>query len=376
MMNLAIITSRYPKENDPYRHMFVHVRALYFIEQGVSLTIFVPSKSVEHYNYQGVDVVCDSSENISKALHRYDVSYLHLLNFYPKVDGGYTIYKEIVRSRLKVALFIHGTDVLKYPEYLNDFRFSPLGVAKYLYVNYWNHYCMKFFLNKITTRNKYLILTPSKWMKEHTESIFKRKFPFFYNLPNGIDTDLFDLPSNFDNRFKAVTIRPLSDPKYGVDIAIEVMKQLPKAFTLDIYGKGFLSKKYQKMIDDYGLQDRVHIIDTFIERDAINDLFSRYGIFFAFTTFDSQGVIMCEAMASRLLTVSNPIAAIPEFIHDGVNGLLGNDFIEIAEKIVAVTSDKVIYEEITQNARISMEQIHWRITGEKELKLLRELVEK
>lgn len=374
-MNIAILTSRYPKENDPYRHMFVHVRALYFKEQRVNVTVFVPSKYKETYNYQGVDVVCDSSKNICKVLHQYDLLYLHLLNFYPKVDGGYAIYKKIVKRKWNVALFIHGADVLKYPDYLYDFRFTPLGIAKFLYFNYWNHYWMKFFLNKIDKSNRYLILTPSKWMKAHTESIFKRKFHSFYNLPNGIDTDLFNLPSNFENRFKAVTIRPLSDPKYGVDTAIEVMKQLPKEFTLDIYGKGYLSKKYQKMIDDYDMQDRVQIIDTFIERNAINDLFSKYGMFFAFTNFDSQGVIMCEAMASRLLTVSNPIAAIPEFIQDGITGLLGNDFKEIAEKIVAVTNDQEIFEGITQNARVSMEQIHWRSTGEKELKLLRKLVE-
>ncbi len=375
-MNIAIITSRYPKENDPYRHMFVHVRAMYFIEQGVKLTVFVPSKDVEQYNYQGVDVVCDSSKNICKVLHQYDLLYLHLLNFYPKTDGGFVIYKEIIKSKFNVALFIHGADVLKYPDYLYDFSFTPLGITKYLYFNYWNHYWMKFFLNKIDRGNKYLILTPSKWMKEHTESIFKRKFASFYNLPNGIDTDLFDLPSNFENRFKVITIRPLSDPKYGVDTAIEVMRQLPKEFTLDIYGKGFLRKKYQKMIDDYNLQDRVQIIETFIERSSISDLFSRYGIFFAFTSFDSQGVIMCEAMASRLLTISNPIAAIPEFIQDGKTGLLGNDYVEIAEKIIAVTKDQERYEEITQNARVSMEQIYWRTTGAKELKLLRELVEK
>lgn len=373
-MKLAIITSRYPKENQPYNHMFVHVRALYFHSQGIDVTILVPAKERREYNYQGIDVVEDVSRNIISVLGKYDLVYLHLLNQYPLKNGGFSIYNAILKNKYPVAIYIHGTDVLVYPEYLDDFKWTVKSVIKYLYVNIWNHFMMKRFLKQISSSHKYLIMTPSKWMKNHTEKIFKRTFDKFYSVPNGIDTELFDVPFNFENRYKIVTIRPLSDPKYGVDMSIELMRFLPEQFTLDIYGKGELKAKYNNLIKKYKLENRVRIIEDFIERNDLPNLFSNYGIFSAFTLFDSQGVIMCEAMASRLLTISNDNSAINEFIKDDIGGLVESDYKLLAQRIINLTNDESAMSELVACGRGLMEDINWMKQGEKELLLLKEII--
>ncbi|WP_121965651.1 glycosyltransferase family 4 protein [Myroides sp. N17-2] len=373
-MKLAIITSRYPKENQPYNHMFVHVRALYFRSQGIDVTIFVPAKEKSVYNYQGIDVVEDVSSNIISVLGKYDLLYLHLLNQYPLKNGGFSIYNAILKNKYPVAIYIHGTDVLVYPEYLDDFKWTVKGIVKYLYINTWNHFMMNRFLKQISSSHKYLIMTPSKWMKNHTEKIFKRTFDKFYFVPNGIDTELFDVPFNFDNRYKIVTVRPLSDPKYGVDMSIELMRFLPKQFTLDIYGKGELKAQYNDLIKKYKLENRVRIIDDFIERNDLPSLFSNYGIFSAFTLFDSQGVIMCEAMASRLLTISNDNSAISEFIKDDIGGLVESDYILLAQRIISLTKDETAMSEVVACGRGLMEDINWMKQGEKELLLLKDII--
>lgn len=372
-MNLVIITSRYPKENQPYNHMFVHVRALYFKSKGVNVQIIVPEKEKLSYNYQGIDVLEIPTKEILALLPNYDVLYLHLLNQYPLKNGGLLIYKEIMNRKYKTAMYIHGSDVLIYHDHLYDFEWSFKGVAKYLYVNYWSHYILKRFLNKISETDKYLLLTPSKWMKNKTEEIFGRKFDKFQVLPNGIDTELFDVPFNYENRYKLVTIRPLSDPKYGVDMAIDLMRLLPEKFTLDIYGKGHLNAKFEQMIVEYGLEHRVKIIEDFIDREKIPQLFSNYGLFCAFTRFDSQGVIMCEAMSSRLLTISNDNSAITEFIMNNTGGLVENDLQMLAKKIDQVVDDLEGMKKIVETGRALMENINWKIQGEKELTLLKTL---
>lgn len=374
-MKLAIITSRYPKENEPYNHMFVHVRALYFQSKGVEVTILVPAKDKITYNYQGITVHENSSKEIVKELASYDLLYLHLLNQYPLKNGGFRIYNAIKKNKYPVAIYLHGTDVLVYPEYLSDFSWTIKGIVKYLYVNLWNHYTMNQFLDRISNSNRYLIMTPSNWMKNHTEKVFKRKFDNFYAVSNGIDTELFDVPFNYNNRFKIVTIRPLSDPKYGVDMSIELMRFLPSTYTLDIYGKGHLKSKYEDQIRRNNLEDRVTIIEEFIEREDIPMLFSNYGIFSAFTLFDSQGVIMCEAMASRLLTISNDNSAIKEFIIDGEGGIVEDDFEVLANRIVSITENIDKMESIVEKGRILMKDINYRIQGEKELIQLNKIIE-
>ncbi|MDM1517186.1 glycosyltransferase family 4 protein [Myroides odoratimimus] len=373
-MKIAIITSRYPKENQPYNHMFVHVRALYFKSQGVDVTILVPAKEKSIYNYQGIDVIEDVSSEIANVLGKYDLLYLHLLNQYPLKNGGFSIYNAILKNKYPVAIYIHGTDVLKYPEYLYDFTWSIKGIVKYLYINTWNHFWMKRFLRQISLSNRYLIMTPSLWMKNHTEKILAIKFDKFYAVPNGVDTELFDVPFNYQNRHKIITIRPLSDVKYGVDMSIELMRFLPDIFTLDIYGKGFLKYKYEQLIKKYNLENRVRIIDDFIERKDLPTLFSNYGIFSAFTLFDSQGVIMCEAMASRLLTISNNNSAISEFIEDGIGGVIDDDLEKLAQRIIEITNDSHVMENIVKEGRSGMTKINWRKQGEKELFLLKQIV--
>lgn len=372
-MKLAIITSRYPEESNPYNHMFVHVRAKYFKLQGVEVSVFVPSNETKRLNYEGISVIYSTSELIVKELDSFDVYYVHLLNFFPYLkNGGLPIYKFLEKQKKPTALGIHGSDVFKYPEYLFDFKFTAIGIARYFYKNYWNYPKMRKFVNSMNQSSKFAVVFPSKWMKNYTENHFNLKLKNPHVIANGIDTDLFKYASLYNNRFKLLTIRPF-EAKYGVDKAIEVMRFLPKKFTLDIYGKGPDKEIYLKLIKEYDLQSRVNIIEEFVDRNRMNALFHEYGMFFALTLFDSQGVSMCEAMASGILTISNPVTAIPEFVEHEVTGILGTTPEEIAKRILEISDIEFDYNNITQNARSFMETIHWHKTGQKELEMLQSL---
>ncbi|MBW7869789.1 MAG: glycosyltransferase family 4 protein [Flavobacteriia bacterium] len=375
-MKLAIITPRYPKENDPYNHMFVHVRAKYFKELGNEVVIFVPSSKRNSYSYEGVDVKLMSNQEIIKEFDRFDLLYLHLLNnYFGSKSGCYPIYNDIRKNKRTFAIFIHGSEIMKYPDYLFDFSFSPRGILKYIYLNFWNSAKMRSFINDANKRQNAAFIFPSNWMKEHTESILKLKLKNSNIIPNGIDTDLFKFLDSYENRHKLLMIRPLTDLKYGFDIAIEIVKHLPSEFKLTIYGKGKYENYCRNLIDRYGLNERVVIINKYIDRYEIPNTFKKYGGFIATTRFDSQGVIMCEAMASGLLTVSNGVTAIPEFIKDGKNGILANSPKEIADKITEVVSNPEKYRTIIENARRKMEDISIEKVGKKELKVLSNLIE-
>lgn len=375
-MKLAIITTRYPQKNQPYNHMFVHVRAKYFKEMNIEVDVFVPSKFHLTYEYEGIKVHQLSSKEIIKRTRQYDLTYLHLLNTYFFIkNGGNIIYQYLRKNNQPFAVYIHGSEILKYPEYLYDFSFSFRGILKYLYLNFWNHLKMKQFVSDASMKDNTLFLFPSNWMKSHTEKILKEKLSHFEVIPNGIDTDHFKFSNSFEKRYKLLMIRPLSDKKYGFDLAIEMMRYLPSEFSLTIYGKGKFEKKCHDLISKYKLNNRVNIKSNFVERENLPKLFSNYGLFIATTRFDSHGVIMCEAMASGLLTISNPVTAIPEFVKDGINGISDNSMQEIAKKIINATTNENLFKTITQNARSSMEEISIEKMGQKELDALKNIIE-
>lgn len=374
-MKLVIITSRYPRKNNPYNHMFVHVRAKYFQKMNVDVNVFVPSKSTSTYEFDGIKVHQLPSKEIISNIKEYDLTYLHLLNTYFLIkSGGYLIYQYLKKNKFPFAMYVHGSEILKYPEYLFDFNFSLRGILKYFYINFWTHSRMKQFVSEANKKNNTLFLFPSNWMKNHTEKVLNEKLNQFEIIPNGIDTNLFKFSNSFEKRKKLLMIRPLSDIKYGFDLAIEMMRYLPSDFSLTIYGKGKFEKQCHELISKYKLNGRVSIKNTFIERENLPELFSKYGLFIATTRFDSHGVIMCEAMSSGLLTVSNPVSAIPEFVKDGINGISDNSMQEIAKKIIHATTNENLFKTITQNARSSMEKISIEKMGEKELEALKNII--
>ncbi|SDH28221.1 glycosyltransferase family 4 protein [Myroides phaeus] len=369
-MNLAIITSRYPKGNQPYNHMFVHVRALYFVSKGINVTVFVPSNKTFNYEYQGVNVVEDVSKNIIPYLDKFDVLYLHLLNQYPTKSGGFSIYNEIRKKKYPTALYFHGSDGLIYPKYFYDFKFTFKGVFKYLYTNTWKRYFVWRFLKSMQSSQRDIVMAPSVWLSEQLEKIYKLKADRIKVVPNGIDTSMFNTNEAYMNRFKILCIRPLND-SYPVDDCIRLMTYLPDIFTLDIYGQGYLKDKLNKLIIDLRLSSRVRIINEFIPREKMNSVFRNYGIYNALSKLDTQGVSMCEALAAKLLVISTNKTCIPEFISDNHTGLLDNDLERLAKRICEVCEDELYFNEIISNARLSMESIAVEKVGSRELNLLK-----
>lgn len=374
-MKVLVITSRYPSQNNPYNHMFVHMRCVEMIRQGLDLEVFVPSNQNKNYVFEGVEVRMLPSKEIVRNLSPDKVIYLHLLNIYPfSKANGWDIYKYILKHNLPFAMYVHGNEVQKFSSRMFDFSLNIDTLLKWFKKDLLVIPKMKRFLSETKGRSNSAYVFPSLWMKKELESNLKLRLKKYHIIPNGIDTDLFKFHYGFNKRYNMLTLRPLSSNKYAVDIAIEVVKYMPKNYTLTIYGKGKYQKKYEKQIRENNLEDRIFIKNKFIDRSELNDVFSNYGVFLSPTRMDAQGVSMCEAMASGLLTVSNDNTAIPEFLTHGINGILGKSPKEMADRICEVCNDENKFSELTNNGRVSMEKIDIRKTVELEIKTLRTLI--
>ena len=373
-MKIAIITSRYPSEDNPYNHMFVHMRSKEYIKQGEQVEVFVPGKTSAEYVFEGVKVRVMPSKNIIEYLKEYDVLYLHLLHLYPfmKTDG-WPIYKAIMKNKYPFAMYVHGSEVQKSSSRPFDTDYSIRGILRRFKKDLLLVHFMRKFVNESKLNSASHYLFPSFWMKKEMEDNLSVEVSSFDVIANGIETDLFEFSNLFEKRFKLIALRPLSSMKYAVDVAIETVRFLPAQYTLDIFGKGKYEKKFKDLIKKNSLEDRVNIYSTFINKSDMPQHFSKYGVSMSTTRMDAQGVSMCEAMSSGLLTVSNDNTAIPEFISDMDTGILANKPKELAEKILKVTSNKELFERITKAGRESMEEIDVKLTCKKELRILTEI---
>ncbi|TDS18649.1 glycosyltransferase involved in cell wall biosynthesis [Maribacter caenipelagi] len=374
-MKVAFLTSRYPGKDNPYNHMFVHMRCVEMIKQGYEVSVYVPSKIFNTYVFEGVEVIQMPSKELNKELHQYNVLYLHLLNIYPFTkENGWPIYKYILKNNLSFVMYIHGNDVQKYGSRMFEFRFNHTELLKWVKRDTITIPRIKRFVTKTKKKSNVAFIFPSVWMKEDMEHNLQLKVENnFHIIPNGINTKLLSFHKLYKNRYKLVTLRPLSSKKYAVDIAIDIMKYLPEKYTLEIFGKGQYEKSYRDLIKANGLKERVNIKNNFIERSELNNFFTQYGIMLAPTRMDAQGVSMCEAMSSGLLTVSSDNTAIPEFITHLENGIIGKEPKKIAEEIIRVVNNEERYNQIVLKGRESMEAIDINKTVSKELEVLKKV---
>ena len=376
-MKIAIITSRYPSLDNPYNHMFVHMRSKEFVRKGEKVEVFVPSRATHEYVFEGISVKHMPSKDMIQYLSNYDVLYLHLLHIYPFMQqDGWPIYKSIMKNKFPCVMYVHGSEVQKYSARPFDANNSILGILRRIKKDFLLVYFMRKFANFHKVNKSLFFLFPSLWMKKEMEKNLEVEVSNFELIPNGIETNLFTFSNLVSKRFKLISLRPLSSMKYAVDIAIETVRLLPKEYTLDIFGKGKYEKVFQELINKYSLEDRITIHNTFINKHDMPEHFSGYGVSLSTTRMDAQGVSMCEAMSSGLLTVSNNNTAIPEFISDMETGILGNSPQELADKILTVTSDKRLFERITKKGRESMEKIDVKVTCKQELKILKEIAKR
>jgi glycosyltransferase involved in cell wall biosynthesis len=372
-MKIAIITSRYPSEENHYAHTFVHARARYLKSKGIDVTVFVPSKKYSNYEFDSVKVELMPAYNISKVILNYDLCYLHLLNIYatPCFNGAF-IYQSILKNKLKVCFYLHGSEVQKYTTRLFDFKFNLREFARIIYKDFYFIPVMKFFISRLIHADLIHFFSPSKWMVKEAELNLNVQIDKYEIIPNGIDIKRFiSVERGKDIRFKALIVRPLNSQKYAVDICIKTLKHLPK-FTLDIYGKGPLLQQYKALATHLHVADRIKFIEEFIPNSEMAKVFHQYGVYLSPTRMDAQGVSMCEAMATGMLVASSHNTAVPEFIIDGENGILGTTPKEIASKILSAVTDDNKYSQICRNAEKSMTMIDNDVVMKKELLFLRE----
>ncbi|MCD6512438.1 MAG: glycosyltransferase [Thermoplasmata archaeon] len=122
--------------------------------------------------------------------------------------------------------------------------------------------------------------------------------------------------------------------------------------TFTIVGKGPALNELKEMVLDYDLNEYFNFTG-FVDEETLLDYYASADVFAFPSTYETQGIVALEAMASGLPVVGANARAIPEFVIDGVNGYLfepGNH-VEMAEKILMAFSS-----DLSEGARMMAER--------------------
>lgn len=375
-MRVMVITSRYPSPSAPYNHMFVHERCRAYLKKGVEVNVFVPSASSMHYQLDGVPVNLEPADVISSKMHKFDGLMVHLLHpqLHRHVDGA-RIFQAILILKLPTLIFLHGIEIQGiFRNRRDDIRVRrPRTVIRAAFHDFYRLPRSTAMLAAALDKPNCRFIAPSKWFLDFTTGVLGDKVARKgHVIPNGIDTELFPFRDRVSAPSRLLTIRPLYQTgKYALDLALEIMTNLPKNYTLDIFGQGPDEKILRKRISHMGLSKQVRLYNTFVQHTKLPELHRQYGAYLGVTRMDAQGVSMCEAMASGLPVISFRVAAIPEIIQDRKTGLLAAPFdTKEAAHLVTSLESGACARKLAVDAREAMERINIQTTTALEMDIM------
>lgn len=314
-MKILVLSQAYPDENNPYQLMYVHNRNRYYSCLGNKVTVLSFQAKID-YEYEEIKVITEKTlKKIN--INEFDAYIFHAPNLKNHLRFFITNKKSLIN---RSVFFFHGHEILDYTKYyFGDISQSRISRTRAIYEK-GKIAILRRFLNYNADFLKLVFV--SNWLKEQFDLNLRIPADSFdsYVINNSIgstfETKKWD--AQRDKEYDFITIRPLSELKYAVDVVVDIAKENPKKKFL-IIGKGnlfnFLSKP-----------ENVTHIDSFVTPSEIPLLLDKSRCALMPTRLDAQGVMVCEMASYGMPVITSDIDVCKEMFHDFGNvGYLNNE---------------------------------------------------
>jgi phosphatidylinositol alpha-mannosyltransferase len=206
-------------------------------------------------------------------------------------------------------------------------------------------------------------------------------FPADYTIiPNGVDTRHFNNGVTPVDRFNDGKTNILFvgrlEKRKGFDYLLEayqrVKEEVPDCRLIQVGPGVRLRKKYEKRISQHGIPDV-----NFTGYATYNDLPRYYKtadiVCFPNTGWESQGIVLLEAMSTGKPIVASAIDGFMSVLDDGVEGIAvpPRDAEKLAEAILRLIKDKQLREQMGSRGKPKAMQYDWPLLAKKVLDFYR-----
>jgi 1,2-diacylglycerol 3-alpha-glucosyltransferase len=271
--------------------------------------------SVEFKSYPGYRIVISPSDMLEH-LRRERVDIIHSHGI-----ASMAILSLTASRVLKVphVLTFHtmANEAMKY--------YSPIGIDPVIMEK-----MVWIYLRNLLKRPE-MVIAPSAPIKEELEMNAVR-MKACEVVPTGVDCTRYS-PERYDKRFldkyglsgKRVILHVgRLSPEKRFDIVLRAVAELgakEPELRLLVVGRGPSEGEYRQMAKDLGIKDKV-IFAGFLPNEELPTAYASSEVLVIASTFETQGLVVLEALASGTPVAGIRRRAIPEFVHEGENGCL------------------------------------------------------
>ena len=182
-----------------------------------------------------------------------------------------------------------------------------------------------------------LVFAPTETMKEYllqrgAESKVKV-------LPTGLEDEYFnenkegsrEVRNKYirDNKYLFCTVSRLSKEKnlhFFIDGLLELKNKIGDCFNTVVIGDGPLKKELEERVQRLGLHNNVTFIGK-VDNKKIKEYYGACDLFLFSSKSETQGIVILEAMASKIPVVAVKASGVMDVVENGVNGYMttGNE---------------------------------------------------
>jgi 1,2-diacylglycerol 3-alpha-glucosyltransferase len=322
------------KHSDIFKHKNIHVH-------------FLPS--IPSYFYHDFRISPPLSVSLLAEMYEVDPDVIHFHT--PFAVGAQAIFIAKMLKKPLVATF-HG--YFWEPEYLKLYKLDKFDKGKTISNLGWKY--NNFFLGQAD-----VILSPSERSKQDLlEHDFKKPVKV---ISNGIDTSAYTKSELFHHdvpkKYFVYSGRVSLEKSLHILIkAFSLFAEKNEEVDLVIVGDGPARKKVEKVIKEYNLGERVHMLGMMDHAQLIHSNILHNAIAFVTTSkSESQPVSILEALAVKLPIIGVNERGIPELIKN--NGIIceADNYKEFSRALEKVATDKELRDKMS-HASFEMAKEH------------------
>ena len=217
---------------------------------------------------------------------------------------------------------------------------------------------IKFWAKKLYNSADYLI-SPTEYTKKLIEKKYLKSPKEIRVISNGVSNKKFSEKDQLKDKFlkeykinkPLIITAGLPFERKGIKDFVKIVEKCPD-YQFLWFGsssiKSMLPKKIQKIIDN---PPKNLIFPGYVDKDILIGAFGAAKTFLFMTYEENEGIVVLEALSSKLPLVVRDIPVYDNWLSDGKNCFKAKDNEEFYKKMVSIVNEKVTnIDEIIQNA--------------------------
>ncbi len=186
-------------------------------------------------------------------------------------------------------------------------------------------------------------------------------------IPNGVEADIFKPLSDAEkDRVRkeygvsspahVIVTTSRLEHKNGVQNLIAALQDIPDAYLI-VAGDGSRRAELEVSAKTLGVEKRISFVGHVLH-EKVGELVACADVYARTPLSEGFGIVFLEAMAAGVPVVATPVGGIPDFVTDGVTGLLAHpdDPHSIAHALTRILSDETLRKQLIANASKMVEE--------------------